>query len=164
MPYHPRLIVLDSSKLSSYSTPTASVVLLLCRRHRLAGILIPHIDLLPRLGHSIPPCVKLLRQQIELASFQDTRLDPGDVGGRGDLIEASADEMEAVRESARIDKNDPSHCTVDQAGRLTFRLPEHGVEGERKTLDPPKCLHHQMLNLIHRQPRSLGNRLKSHQL
>jgi hypothetical protein len=41
--------------------------------------------------------------------------------------------------------------------------PETGMKSNQKRKkNPPQCLHHQMLNFIHRQPRLIRNHLKTH--
>ena len=73
-------------RLHPLNADSFTVYCALCRSDRFTCVLIPHLNFLPGLSHSIAPRVELLCESVELAAFQDSGLDPGYIGGGIDLI------------------------------------------------------------------------------
>ena len=76
-----------------------TMLCLLCRRnHLLRGdSLVLHLQLCP--PDPFTPRFELIGQCVKLAAFENSGLDPGDIDGRGHLIERAANQGETTDSS-----------------------------------------------------------------
>lgn len=108
-----------------------------CYRNEMSRFTTQRVDTLLCLAYGSCPSFELRGECVQLCTFQDSRLNPGNIDSPGHFIERSAYQRKTVLIS-----------------RVRMLLARN---------NSPERFHYQMLYLVYRQTRGLSDLLKCHQ-